>query len=186
MLTDDPLTRPRGCVEGVETGNSWTTESQSRVCLAPLAGQGCMSVRHRTPSGRTPGVIAVLAFAVVLALPGAAQANPLLSGYGGPGQGSQTLIGSSLVNSPGGGSSSGTSGSASGSELTVPTSRQSKTGAPKGPPNRPTAPRRRAPGNRRRALRHQPPERLPRPALRESRRVPLRAPSDSPAETCFS
>jgi hypothetical protein len=81
-----------------------------------------MSVRHRTLIGRTLG-LALLALAV--GLPSAASANPLLSGYGGPGQGSQTIIGSSLLNTTGGGSS-GASGSASGSELTVATSRQSK------------------------------------------------------------
>jgi hypothetical protein len=40
----------------------------------------------------------------------AAIANPLLSGYGGPGQGDQAILGAALVNGPkgGGGSSSGT------------------------------------------------------------------------------
>jgi hypothetical protein len=83
-----------------------------------------MSLRHRTPIGRTPSVITVL-LALAVVLPTATSANPLLSGYGGPGQGSQTIIGSSLVNPPGGGSS-GASGSGSGSELTVAASPQSR------------------------------------------------------------
>ncbi len=89
-----------------------------------------MSVRYRTPIGRTSAATALLVLA--LALPSAASANPLLSGYGGPGQGSQTLIGSTLVNSSGGGSSSGASGSPSASQLTVTTSKQSKSGSSKG------------------------------------------------------
>ncbi len=83
-----------------------------------------MSVRHRTSIGRTLALVALPALAALF--PVAASANPLLSGYGGPGQGSQTIIGSSLVNPPGGGGSSGASGSGSGSELTVSTAPQSK------------------------------------------------------------
>jgi hypothetical protein len=41
--------------------------------------------------------------AIVVATPVAAHASPLLSGYGGPGQGSQVILGSSLLNGPGGG-----------------------------------------------------------------------------------
>jgi hypothetical protein len=84
-----------------------------------------MSLRHRTPIGRIPCVIAAL-LALAVVLPAAASANPLLSGYGGPGQGSQTIIGSSLVNPPGGGGSSSAAGSGSGSELTVAASPQPK------------------------------------------------------------
>jgi hypothetical protein len=43
------------------------------------------------------GVLVVAALALALALPALARANPLLSGYGGPGQGSQALLGSSLT-----------------------------------------------------------------------------------------
>src|SRR5262245_57462224 len=39
--------------------------------------------------------------AIVVATPVAAYASPLLSGYGGPGQGSQMILGSSLLNGPG-------------------------------------------------------------------------------------
>jgi hypothetical protein len=41
--------------------------------------------------------------AIAVATPVAAHASPLLSGYGGPGQGSQMILGSSLLNGPGGG-----------------------------------------------------------------------------------
>jgi hypothetical protein len=49
-----------------------------------------------------------LLMAIVVATPVTAHASPLLSGYGGPGQGSQMILGSSLVNGgsvngPGGG-----------------------------------------------------------------------------------
>lgn len=47
------------------------------------------------------GVLVVVA--VVLALPAFARANPLLSGYGGPGQGSQALLGSTLTGGHGAG-----------------------------------------------------------------------------------
>ena len=103
----------------------------NRGCaLAPPTRQGCMRVRHRTSIGRTPGVLALLTLAMIL--PAGASANPLLSGYGGPGQGSQTIIGSSLVNPPGGGGSARASGGASGSELTVAASQQSKSSGSSG------------------------------------------------------
>jgi hypothetical protein len=44
-----------------------------------------------------------LLVAIVVATPVTAHASPLLSGYGGPGQGSQMILGSSLLNGPGGG-----------------------------------------------------------------------------------
>jgi hypothetical protein len=66
--------------------------------------------------------------AVVLAalLPAAASATPLLSGYGGPGQGNQAILGSALLNgrgggSGGGGSSGGGSSSPSASSLAAQT-----------------------------------------------------------------
>jgi hypothetical protein len=50
--------------------------------------------------------------AVAAVLPGSALASPLLSGYGGPGQGNQALLGSTLINGPkGGGGSSGSTSS---------------------------------------------------------------------------
>ena len=39
--------------------------------------------------------------------PAGAEANPLLSGYGGPGLGDQAIIGATLLNGPGGGGGSG-------------------------------------------------------------------------------
>jgi hypothetical protein len=54
---------------------------------------------------------AVLTGAVVLVCaPACAQAGSLLSGYGGPGQGSQALLGSTVVGGSGGGGGSSSSG----------------------------------------------------------------------------
>jgi hypothetical protein len=54
-------------------------------------------------------IITSIGFALVAAawLPAAAYANPLLSGYGGPGQGNQAILGATLLNGSGGGGSSG-------------------------------------------------------------------------------
>jgi hypothetical protein len=70
----------------------------------------------------------LLTLSLSAALPAAAPAGSLLSGYGGPGQGSQEIIGAGLVNggSRGGGSGGGSSGS--GSEGAV----RSATAAPAG------------------------------------------------------
>jgi hypothetical protein len=58
-------------------------------------------------------VIQALVFlAATVALPAPALASSLLSGYGGPGQGNQAVLGSALVNGPKGGGGSGGSGSA--------------------------------------------------------------------------
>ena len=46
-------------------------------------------------------------------MPIAAQANPLLSGYGGPGQGNQAILGATLLSGSGGGGSSGAAAAAS-------------------------------------------------------------------------
>jgi hypothetical protein len=70
--------------------------------------------------------------ATLAVAPTAAGANPLLSGYGGPGQGDQAILGSGLVNSPGGGGSAGPSGSVASSELTVATSHSSGSTGPSG------------------------------------------------------
>ncbi len=51
--------------------------------------------------------------AVATAAPVATRANPLLSGYGGPGEGSQVIIGSTLVNGPPGGGAGSSGGPAS-------------------------------------------------------------------------
>jgi len=48
--------------------------------------------------------------AIMVATPVAAHASPLLSGYGGPGQGSQLILGSSLLGGTGGGGASAAGG----------------------------------------------------------------------------
>jgi hypothetical protein len=63
---------------------------------------------------RTIIPIVGLLMALSAAGPAAAPANPLLSGYGGPGQGSQAILGSALLNGPGSGRGGG-SGNASSS-----------------------------------------------------------------------
>jgi hypothetical protein len=63
---------------------------------------------------RTVIFIGALFAALIAALPGSALASSLLSGYGGPGQGNQAILGSALVNGPrGGGGSGGSSGGSS-------------------------------------------------------------------------
>jgi hypothetical protein len=50
----------------------------------------------------------------------AASASSLLSGYGGPGQGNQAILGSALLNGPGGGSGSSGAGPRSGTGSSAP------------------------------------------------------------------
>lgn len=47
----------------------------------------------------------------IAAIPVSANANPLLSGYGGPGQGSQAILGSQLLGGGGGGGNGSSAGS---------------------------------------------------------------------------
>ena len=54
-----------------------------------------------------------LLLAAAACMPVAAHANPLLSGYGGPGQGNQAILGATLLNGSGGGGSSGAAAAAS-------------------------------------------------------------------------
>ena len=56
---------------------------------------------------RTAGLLSVALFAAV---PAAAHAGPLLSGYGGPGQGNQAILGSTLLGGGSGGGSTGAGG----------------------------------------------------------------------------
>jgi hypothetical protein len=65
----------------------------------------------------TTVTLTLLAFA--LSAPAFAGANPLLSGYGGPGEGSQAILGSALLNGPsgGGGGSAGSVAAAAGGGL---------------------------------------------------------------------
>jgi hypothetical protein len=64
-------------------------------------------------------VFTLTLLAVLLLLPSGASADPLLSGYGGPGGGEQVVLGSTLVGGSGGGSggSGGASGSGSGDSI---------------------------------------------------------------------
>ncbi len=57
--------------------------------------------KHRLTTAAT---LTAMAFSMMAPLD--ADANSLLSGYGGPGQGSQAILGSALVNGPGGGGGS--------------------------------------------------------------------------------
>lgn len=59
---------------------------------------------------RTTSIL-VFAALVAAAVPGTAAANSLLSGYGGPGEGNQAILGSALLNTPKGGGGSGGAGS---------------------------------------------------------------------------
>ena len=70
-----------------------------------------MSIHRRA----TLSTIAVAALA--LFGPAAAGANSLLSGYGGPGQGTQAILGSGLINGGGGGGSGRSSGGGSSSPV---------------------------------------------------------------------
>jgi hypothetical protein len=100
-----------------------TTKWHGKRAHFALASQGSSRqgrmTRHRAITTATLMVLGLSA-----AAPAAAGANSLLSGYGGPGQGSQAILGSALLNGPGGGQggggasgggSSGGSGGASGS-----------------------------------------------------------------------
>jgi len=60
----------------------------------------------------TLGALALLALLVIPA-PAALAGGPLLSGYGGPGAGAQSIIGGTLLNGPKGGSGGGSSGGGS-------------------------------------------------------------------------
>jgi hypothetical protein len=68
-------------------------------------------------SRRIIASLVVCLAASLAAIPAAASAGSLLSGYGGPGEGSQVILGASLVNGPrgGGGSQGGSSQTGGGS-----------------------------------------------------------------------
>ena len=68
-------------------------------------------------SQRTISLTLTLLAMLISTAPSSAFANPLLSGYGGPGAGSQAILGSTLVGGAGGGggSAGGTSGGSPGS-----------------------------------------------------------------------
>jgi hypothetical protein len=63
--------------------------------------QGSMKIERRAI--RTGAVVLVACALFAAAIPLGAQAGPLLSGYGGPGEGNQAILGSTLLGGPGGG-----------------------------------------------------------------------------------
>jgi hypothetical protein len=66
-------------------------------------------------------IISIVAFVALLlaVMPSAVFANSLLSGYGGPGEGNQAILGSALLNAPkGGGGGGGGAGQSSSPQLT--------------------------------------------------------------------
>jgi hypothetical protein len=69
----------------------------------------------------TSTAAALLALALSAAAPAVAYANPILSGYGGPGQGNQAILGSALLNGPSGEGGSTGGGSTGGGSLTAET-----------------------------------------------------------------
>jgi hypothetical protein len=81
-------------------------------------GAGCPAGRSRPVGERKQGSVRrhriIISTTVLLALSGVtvpvALGDPLLSGYGSPGEGSQAMIGATLVNGPRGGGGSGSSG----------------------------------------------------------------------------
>ena len=80
---------------------------------------------HRT----TLSILILLAF-LLAAIPSSALANPLLSGYGGPGEGSQAILGSALLGGgagTGGGPGGGPSGPTGSSLTGAPAGRGSTT-----------------------------------------------------------
>jgi hypothetical protein len=58
-------------------------------------------------------ILIVFAVVALASLPAAAAADSLLSGYGGPGEGNQAILGSALLNGPSNGDGGGTAGGAS-------------------------------------------------------------------------
>jgi hypothetical protein len=73
--------------------------------------QGGVTIRTRMIWS---GASLAVALAASCCQPLTAQAGSLLSGYGGPGQGQQQILGSTLVGGPGGGSSGGSATAATG------------------------------------------------------------------------
>jgi hypothetical protein len=83
-------------------------------------------------------ILTILAVVLPCALPAAGMASSLLSGYGGPGQGNQAIIGSALLNGPskGGGGGGGSTGAGSGEPL-ASSSRVAESGSQGGGRGRP-------------------------------------------------
>jgi hypothetical protein len=74
----------------------------------------------------------MLALSIALT-PTAAAASTLLSGYGGPGQGNQAILGAALLNGPSGGGGGGGPSSTSASNLAAPTPPASTRGSSASP-----------------------------------------------------
>jgi len=73
--------------------------------------------------------VTLSALALAALVPGVCAANPLLSGYGGPGQGSQMVLGSTLLGGGGGSSGAGAGAGAAGTAGGSESSRASSSGA---------------------------------------------------------
>ena len=90
--------------------------------LEPQAGS--VKARKLTTRSKIARIAAMLALSIALT-PTAAPASSLLSGYGGPGQGNQAILGAALLNGPssgggGGGSAGGGSSSSEATNLVAP------------------------------------------------------------------
>ena len=63
--------------------------------------------------------IVAIALALPAVVPASAPASSILSGYGGPGQGTQAILGSTLLNGPSGGAGGGPQGGSSTAESAI-------------------------------------------------------------------
>ncbi len=90
----------------------------------------------------TSMTVTLLTLAVSVLAPATADAGSLLSGYGGPGEGNQVILGSALLNTPGGGGGSA-GGSSTGTSSTTPDTAGAggASGAPAGSEDRGHAPK---------------------------------------------
>lgn len=81
-----------------------------------------MPMQGSMKSQRRAAMRIAISALVLAAFPAAAHASPLLSGYGGPGQGTQAILGAALVNGPsgGGGGSRGGGSQAAGAPSSSP------------------------------------------------------------------
>jgi hypothetical protein len=77
--------------------------------------------------------------ALALALPATAHAGSLLSGYGGPGQGNQAILGATVIGGAAGGGSAGGGSSSSGGESPAPVPTSAASPAPSTPSPRGSA-----------------------------------------------
>jgi|SRR5438128_871686 len=91
------------------------------------------SIKNHRRRIQATGLALAASLTLLAAAPLVAHAGPLLSGYGGPGQGSQLILGSTLIGGPGGGAAGtgtgGPSGQATARNGTAPASASSGAGA---------------------------------------------------------